>query len=161
MIIDASERLTEALTLCLAVPRWVDDLVALAPFPSIDALLDAAQTVPPLSHEEFDLAMQTHPRIGESAPDPKADPFSHGEQDLVDMTDDSIVASIDAGNREYEAKFGRVFLISSTGRTPEFILGRLRDRMELDDAADLAIAQSELLDITLRRIAALEASGSL
>ena len=41
--LDLSDRaLREGLATCLAVPRWVDDVVAGAPYADLDDLLDAA-----------------------------------------------------------------------------------------------------------------------
>jgi 2-oxo-4-hydroxy-4-carboxy-5-ureidoimidazoline decarboxylase len=156
----ANEHLLDALLDCLAVPRWAREVVALGPFDSKESLLQAARGVRSLSDDEFALAMQTHPRIGESLPEPTADRFSSSEQGLVDMKDADVAARIAEGNRLYEARFDRVFLIRSAGRGPDEILGELQRRIHLTDAEDLNIAQAELMDITLRRMATLELNAT-
>ena len=65
--VDEAE-LRQGLTACLHVPRWVDDVLARAPFASLDALLTAAdEAATPLSPAEVDEALADHPRIGDRA----------------------------------------------------------------------------------------------
>ena len=56
------------------------------------------------------------------------------------------------GNRAYEEKFGRVFLIRAAGRSRAEILAELRRRLELDPDAELEQVAAELRDIALLRI---------
>ena len=63
---DSSAQLREALSTCLAVPRWVDEVASRAPYGSLLELLDvAAGAAHPLTAAEIEGAVAHHPRIGE------------------------------------------------------------------------------------------------
>lgn len=145
--------LQDALTAALAVPRWVDDVTAQAPFATLDDLLEAAGGAGPLSATEVDEALAHHPRIGEK---PKgegtAQSFSRAEQSSVDADDTAINAQIADGNRAYEERFGRVFLIRAAGRSRAEILAELHRRLQLDDESEERTAGEQLLDIAHIRL---------
>ncbi|WP_439377784.1 2-oxo-4-hydroxy-4-carboxy-5-ureidoimidazoline decarboxylase [Amycolatopsis lexingtonensis] len=130
------------LTECLAVPRWVDAVLAGRPYADLDALKAAADL--PLSSEEIRQAMAAHPRIGEKP----AGGFARSEQSGVDNAEDFAAA-----NAEYEAKFGHVYLVCASGRSGEELLEILRTRLDNDPATELAVAGRELLKIAELRLA--------
>jgi len=74
------------------------------------------------------------------------------QADLPALRSAELAAAIAAGNAAYERRFGRVFLIRAAGRTRAEILGELRRRLELDDAAELAIVGEQLREIALLRL---------
>lgn len=159
MILDApdSAELRELLRSCLAVPRWIDEVAAGAPFASSAGLLEHARhAADPLTDAELELALADHPRIGDR---PKGNgrsaAFSRAEQQAPDAADAELAARIAAGNAAYEERFGRVFLIRAAGRTRAGILAEQERRMALDDAAELRIVASELREIALLRLAKL------
>ncbi|GAA1429429.1 2-oxo-4-hydroxy-4-carboxy-5-ureidoimidazoline decarboxylase [Microlunatus lacustris] len=136
--------LREGLSACLTVPRWVDDVVARAPFSSLLELMDAAAAAAtPLSAEEVQQALAAQPRVAEKA---------RGQQAAVSPEEEAVTTAIAEGNRAYEQRFGRVFLIRSAGRDASTILRELQRRLTLDDATEAATAASELRDIALLRI---------
>ena len=156
MKIDAAE-LQELLPACLTVPRWVDEVVAGAPYASIDDLIDAAAlAATPLSATEIDQAMSHHPRIGEKpVGDGAAQAFSRREQASLSGADDAEIAqALLEGNRDYEERFDRVFLIRAAGRSRAEIVAELRRRMLLDDETERAIVGEQLREIALLRIRA-------
>ncbi|TQL54373.1 2-oxo-4-hydroxy-4-carboxy-5-ureidoimidazoline decarboxylase [Subtercola boreus] len=151
--LQASE-LRELLIPCLAVPRWVDELVDAAPYNSREALLQTARrAATPLTPDEIAEALAEHPRIGETpVGEGAAQSFSRGEQASSDSDDVVVNAAIASGNAEYERRFDRVFLIRAKGRSRAEILVELQRRMQLDDSEDIAIVGSELADIALLRL---------
>ncbi len=146
--------LREGLTACLAVPRWVDDVAARAPYASLDQLLEVAkEAATPLSPAEVDQAMAHHPRIGERARgEGTSQQFSRAEQASSSSDDADLAAALAAGNRAYEERFGRVFLIRAAGRSRLEILAELTRRRELAPETEIAIVGTELRDIALLRI---------
>ena len=152
---DASAaELRELLRSCLAVPRWVDEVAAGAPFDSPAALLDRARhAADPLEPAEIEQALADHPRIGER---PRASSrsaaFSRTEQQAPDSDDPELTTKIAAGNAAYEERFGRVFLIRAAGRTRAEIHREQQRRLALDDEADLRIVAGELRQIALLRL---------
>ncbi len=146
--------LRQGLTACLNVPRWVDDVLARAPYASLDALLAvAAEAATPLSPAEVDQAMADHPRIGErpSGAGTSAS-FSRAEQASSDAGDEELAARLAAGNAAYEAKFGRVFLVRAAGRSRAEILSELERRIRLEPAEEVGVVATELRDIALLRL---------
>ena len=155
--IPVGDELRHALLACLAVPRWADDVAGRAPFDSIATLIETArQAATPLDRSEIDEALAEHPRIGEKPTGTsQAAGFSRAEQASEDADDAGLAASIVAGNRSYEQRFDRVFLIRAAGRSRREILAELHRRLALDDEAEAAIVGSELRDIALLRLAVL------
>jgi 2-oxo-4-hydroxy-4-carboxy-5-ureidoimidazoline decarboxylase len=148
------EELREGLTACLHVPRWVEEVVAAGPYRSVEALVaQARESASPLSAAEIDQALADHPRIGERAEGSgQAQRFSQAEQSSSASDDEQLAADLAAGNRAYEEKFDRIFLIRAAGRSRPEILAELRRRLELDADAELAVVGGELRDIALLRI---------
>jgi 2-oxo-4-hydroxy-4-carboxy-5-ureidoimidazoline decarboxylase len=150
----ADAQLREALSTCMAVPRWVDEVASRAPYGSLLELLDvAAGAANPLTAEEIDAALAHHPRIGERPTGTGAGAqLSRAEQQSSASDDEGLAPALADGNRAYEERFGRVFLIRAAGRTREQILADLHRRLQLDSDTELAVAGSELRDIALSRI---------
>ena len=153
--IDKSQ-LQQVLPACLGVPRWIDEVVAGAPYTSVDELIVAAElAATPLSAAEIDQAMSHHPRIGEKpVGEGAAQTFSRREQASLGADDAELGRAISEGNREYEERFGRVFLIRAAGRSRIEILAELRRRMLLDDEVELAIVGQQLGEIAVLRLRA-------
>jgi 2-oxo-4-hydroxy-4-carboxy-5-ureidoimidazoline decarboxylase len=152
--------LREGLYACLAVPRWVEQIMAGIPYASMLHLMDAAAAAAnPLTAAEIDQALAHHPRIGERpAGGGTAASFSRAEQSDSASEDEELAAALAEGNRAYEERFGRVFLIRAAGRDRRDILAELNRRLALDPDAELATVASELRDIALLRIPKLFAS---
>jgi 2-oxo-4-hydroxy-4-carboxy-5-ureidoimidazoline decarboxylase len=106
-----------------------------------------------LDEADVDEALAGHPRIGERVDDPT----SRREQAGVDSTTrDALLAA----NREYEARFGHVYLVRASGRTGDELLALLRQRLANDPAQERAVVRAELGQINalrLERLAAEEA----
>jgi 2-oxo-4-hydroxy-4-carboxy-5-ureidoimidazoline decarboxylase len=146
--------LRENLAACLSVQRWIDDIVLAAPFDDVAELLAAAyDAATPLSVAEIDEAIAHHPRIGEKPTgEGAAQDFSRSEQASLDEDDAELAAAIAAGNKAYEDRFGRVFIIRAAGRTRAEILEELERRLELPNSTELEIVGEQLRDIALIRL---------
>lgn len=155
LIDDSDGTLRKNLTVCLAVPRWVEDVASRAPFDSLEHLLSVAGAeATPLAPEEIDQATAHHPRIGERAAGKgAAEAFSRDEQSASEASDPGLAEAIAAGNAAYEKRFGRVFIIRAAGRTRQEILAELQRRLTLDDATELQVVGEQLRDIALLRLA--------
>jgi 2-oxo-4-hydroxy-4-carboxy-5-ureidoimidazoline decarboxylase len=57
-----------------------------------------------------------------------------------------------AANRQYEARFGRVFLIRAAGRSAADILAELRRRLHNEPADEAAEVATQLREIALLRL---------
>jgi 2-oxo-4-hydroxy-4-carboxy-5-ureidoimidazoline decarboxylase len=144
----------DRLLTCLAVPRWADELLAARPYDDLDALekrmVAAAST---MTDAELEQALTRHPRIGERADAQKHD-VSHSsrEQSGIDREDAEVVRQLEQGNRAYEDRFGRVFIIRAAGRNAREILDQLRTRLDNSDEAERAETIDQLTEIAVLRI---------
>lgn len=158
-----AEDLREVLPTALAVSRWVDDVLEGAPYGSLDILIDAAlDAATPLTDAEIDEALAHHPRIGERPEgESREAELSLAEQGSADADDADLAAQIAEGNRDYEARFNRVFLIRAAGRSRAEILIELRRRLTLDDETESATAAEQLRQIMELRLRTLFAETAL
>lgn len=138
---------------CVDVDRWVDEVLTGRPFATTDELAAAAEAAAdPFLDAEVDAALAHHPRIGERAQGQGREAeLSRGEQASL-RVDDDIQAQLVEGNRAYEERFGRVFLIRAAGRTSEEILAQLRERLSNDDATEARVVAEQLRQIALVRL---------
>jgi 2-oxo-4-hydroxy-4-carboxy-5-ureidoimidazoline decarboxylase len=139
---------------CLDVPRWADEVVAGRPyahFGEVEAGMVAASAT--ITDDELERALARHPRIGERA-DPAQHEAGHStrEQSGVDRDDADVVRRLEEGNRAYEERFGRVFIIRAAGRSGPEILDQLRLRLDHTDEAERAATIDQLTQIAVLRM---------
>jgi 2-oxo-4-hydroxy-4-carboxy-5-ureidoimidazoline decarboxylase len=150
----AEEDARARLARCLDVPRWVDEILAGRPYADGAALVARAEeTARELSDAELAAALAAHPRIGERAGSSAHDPeLSSREQSGVNAADHRLAERLADGNRAYEARFDRVFLIRAAGRSGEEILAELERRLGNTDADERAETVTQLREIALLRL---------
>ncbi|OMQ15380.1 hypothetical protein A7K94_0209900, partial [Modestobacter sp. VKM Ac-2676] len=56
------------------------------------------------------------------------------------------------GNRRYEARFGRIYLVRAAGRTGPELLDLLEQRLTNDPTTELAVTRAQLAEIALLRL---------
>jgi 2-oxo-4-hydroxy-4-carboxy-5-ureidoimidazoline decarboxylase len=97
--------------------------------------------------------MGHHPRIGERPTAGTTEAaMSRSEQASVDPADTNVVAALASGNRAYEEKFGRVFLIRAASRSATEILAALTARLTNSPAEEDIIVARQLREIALLRL---------
>jgi len=148
-----TEELRPTLLACCDVERFADALLAGRPYADEDAVVAAANRVASdLTPDEVERALAAHPRIGDRAEgDAREAGWSRSEQGGVSR-DAETQAALAEGNRAYEARFDRVFLICATGLGGEEILAALRARLSHDDATEAAVVADELRKIAVLRV---------
>ncbi|TMC52465.1 MAG: 2-oxo-4-hydroxy-4-carboxy-5-ureidoimidazoline decarboxylase [Chloroflexi bacterium] len=144
---DAEERLLA----CFANRTWASRVAGGRPYKTYAQLLAAAE----LAWRDLDdaawlEAFTAHPRIGEAGGHAPA--TSEREQSKVMEGDGDTLATLATENREYEARFGHIFLIAAAGRGAGEILAALRERMANDPANELRVAAAEQRKITRLRL---------
>jgi 2-oxo-4-hydroxy-4-carboxy-5-ureidoimidazoline decarboxylase len=147
----SDEAVTATLLACCDVPSWAAAVRARRPYADEHALLrvadDAARALGP---EDVDRALAAHPRIGERA-EGAGRSASWSRQEQSGVADGTRQALLE-GNRTYEDRFGRVFLICAAGLDGQQILRALRERLGHDDATEAAVVADELRKIALIRL---------
>ncbi|WP_412736320.1 2-oxo-4-hydroxy-4-carboxy-5-ureidoimidazoline decarboxylase [Krasilnikovia sp. MM14-A1259] len=146
--------LQDRLIACCAAPEWGAALVAGRPYPDRVALSAAADAAAQsLSWAEVLKGLSAHPRIGErAAGDSREAQWSRREQAAAAPGDESTRAALVEANRAYEDRFGHVFLIFASGRSPEQILAAARQRLGNDETTERAIVADELRKIAGLRL---------
>ena len=142
------------LLVCLDVPRWADQVAAGRPYAGVDqveaAMRSASDTI---TDAELEQALARHPRIGERADAAKHDAaHSSREQSGVDAADADLARRLAEGNRAYEERFGRVFIVRAAGRSGHEILEHLRVRLDNSDELERAATIDQLTQIAQLRI---------
>jgi 2-oxo-4-hydroxy-4-carboxy-5-ureidoimidazoline decarboxylase len=148
------DRLRPLLAACCDVPRWVDTVLAGRPYGDVAELTQTAdKALRDLGATEVDRALAAHPRIGDRAEGAGTEAsWSRNEQSGVGDNPE-VRAALAAGNREYENRFGRVFLICATGLSAQEMLTSLQHRLTNDETTEAAVVQEELRKIALLRLA--------
>jgi len=132
-------------------------MLAERPFPSLERLLEVADTIwMELDREDWLEAFRHHPPIGQSKAKRKqlamARRWSAGEQSVAQQAGAETLAVLAAANQAYHATFGHVFLICAAGKTGEEVLENLQQRLSNDPAVELRIASGEQRKITRLRL---------
>jgi len=139
----------DALRRCCGSARWVEGMLARRPFADDAAVHAAAEELWwALAPADWLEAFAQHPRIG----DLRAAGWSRAEQAGVTGTEQDTLRRLADGNREYERRFGHVFLICATGLSATEMLGALDRRLRRDPGAELRTAAEEHAKITRLRL---------
>lgn len=148
---------------CAASSRWVAAMLERRPFASREALLMAADAAwRELGPNDWREAIDAHPRIGETfSPhsDAQSRAWSRQEQSGVAGTDTDMRFELAQANREYEARFGHIFLVHATGKGFAEVLRLCRARMRNTPDEELAVAGNELRKIARTRLEKLLGAG--
>src|SRR5262245_12335337 len=132
-------------------------MLAGTPYASRDAVLAAADAVwSSLGPDDWREAFMHHPRIGDRAraegQRTQAEKWSADEQGDVSAADASVRTQLDEVNREYEARFGFIYIVCASGRSAEELLALAHERMENDPDTELRVAAEEQRRITRLRL---------
>lgn len=138
---------------CCAAPAWVTAVMEGRPYADTDDVARVAdEAARRFTAGDVDQALAAHPRIGERAEGEHAEAaWSRREQAAVG-TDQATAQALAEGNRAYEERFGRVFLICASGLPAAQILASLRDRLGNAPDAEAAVVADELRKIALLRL---------
>jgi len=147
----------ELLRSCCGSSRWVDEMIGRGPFGSLDALLLAAdQAWASTDAGDWHEAFAHHPLIGEgqsvAAQDARASSWSRVEQEAIGAASEGTQAEIADMNQEYERRFGHIYIVCASGRTPSELLTVARRRLANDAEIELQTAAEEQRQITQLRL---------
>lgn len=145
----------EVILPCNGSPVWATLVAYNRPFDSPATLFSKSDEIwRSLPEEDWQEAFDSHPRLGEQkakAATEKSLNWSAAEQGAANP-DDAVREALAQGNREYEEKFGHVFLLCATGRSAREMLAILRERMQNDPATELLEAAEQHRLITRLRL---------
>ncbi len=144
---------------CCGSNTWAATLASRRPLGDEAALLAASDEIwRNLGETDWLEAFRSHPRIGESRPGKtvagQSSAWSEQEQKKAAMADEVVKTALKWGNREYEQKFGRIFIVCAAGKSASEILEILRRRLHNDEATELQQAaeeQRQIMHIRLKK----------
>lgn len=145
------------LAACCGAPAWIRGMLARRPFRTRDALFTAAEdAAATLSPDDWRSAFSHHPRIGEQqaavAVSDTAQGWSAGEQREAVASGAALAKEMREAQRQYESRFGYIFIIGASGRSAAEILAALRLRLRNAPDAELLVAAGEQRRITRLRL---------
>jgi OHCU decarboxylase len=157
---------------CCGSSRWARRMTAARPFADAGAMSAAADAIWwALGRADWLEAFAAHPTIGAGSPGGagragKAGGAGRagaaGGRGGTSWSDEEQAGVADAGdetrrrlaqaNREYEARFGYIFIVCATGRTAAEMLALLERRLRHDAGEELGVAAEEQRQITQLRL---------
>jgi allantoicase len=118
---------------CCGSSRWANGMIAARPFPSwnqVDAT--ASELWKRSTREEILEAFAAHPKIG--------DYKGASEQAGVQSASQEALEELAKLNRQYEERFGFIYIVCATGKSGEEMLALLRERIHHDPVEEIGIA---------------------
>jgi len=136
---------------------WAREMAARRPIFDEATLFAACDEIwKTLPESDWLEAFQSHPRIGDS-PSPASAParstsWSGEEQRQVAASGEDVKTALAEGNRTYEQRFHRTFIVCATGKSAPEILEILQRRLQNDEKTELHEAAEQQRQIAHLRL---------
>jgi OHCU decarboxylase len=142
---------------CCGATAWATAMVSGRPFATAEELFAKANEVSALlTNEDWFEAFRAHPKIGEkkasTVQTQQEKTWSSQEQSAMRAASKDTVALLAKGNHEYEKRFGFIFIVCASGKSPDEMLSILYDRLENNSDTELTVAAQEQKKITRLRL---------
>ena len=145
---------------CCGSRQWASQMSNDRPYATLDNLITHAHQVWwKLTSDDWLEAFRSHPRIGEKKASDKvsaqSQQWSGQEQAAVSEASQQTVNSLAELNRDYEKKFGFIFIICATGKTSGEMLAAIQERIEHDSDTELLLAaaeQAKIIELRLKKL---------
>lgn len=145
---------------CCGSSTWVDGMLKQFPFTDEMDLIDAANDIWYNKCNSVDWleSFLQHPKIG----DPKSltKKFTAKEQASVKTASAKTIKLLAKANKEYESKFGFIFIVCASGKPAATMLRLLEDRLTNTIGEELHIAMGEQMKISILRFQKLFTGGN-
>ena len=144
---------------CCGSHAWAALLAATRPYAEEQTLFAAADEYwRSLPEADWFEAFRSHPRIGEQHAQTQTTAtsaaWSRSEQGQMNEADAAILLRMREGQRAYEERFGRIFIVCASGRPPSELLGILERRLKNDPGLELLESgeqQRQIMQLRLRK----------
>jgi 2-oxo-4-hydroxy-4-carboxy-5-ureidoimidazoline decarboxylase len=154
--LDAAAAAREILP-CCGSTAWATGVASRRPFADAEELFEASDWVwAALSEDAWREAFESHPRIGQQhaqAATAESLAWSSEEQHAAAAQEETKLALAEA-NRQYEEKFGRIFIVCASGRSAAEIFEICTARMKnsgTDEMLEAAEQQRQITQLRLRK----------
>ena len=153
--LDAASAASEVLP-CCGSRAWAQALAAKRPFSSPEELFASSDLVwAELAEDDWREAFDSHPRIGQQharSATARSLAWSSAEQSAAMSQDEAAKLALAEGNRQYEERFGRIFIVCASGKSAAEILAILQRRMQNSAAQEMLEAAEQQRQITQLRL---------
>lgn len=145
---------------CCGSSTWVDRMLKQFPFSSEKQLVDGAVDIwyNQCNATDWMESFTHHPKIGDIKSLTKK--FAGKEQASVAAASAKTLKALVNANKEYEAKFGFIFIVFASGKAATEMLQLLENRLTNSIGEELHIAMGEQMKITILRLQKLIPDGS-
>jgi OHCU decarboxylase len=145
---------------CCGSENWARRMVAARPFAHHDELLELANDIWwALDPDVWLQAFHSHPKIGEkkaaASISEQSQRWSESEQAAVNIAATETLETLAQLNREYEKKFGYIFIVCAAGKSSEEMLEILRARLgnsANDELRNAAAEQAKITELRLKKL---------
>lgn len=151
------QQLRQELFKCCGSTAWVNKMLAALPAEDlIDLVEDAEEKWYECSEDDWKEAFTHHPKIGDidslKQKFASTAQWASGEQAGVNSAPEEVLQQLADGNKEYEQKFGYIFIVCATGRSAGEMLSMLQSRLPNDPKEEIRIAADQQMQITRIRL---------
>lgn len=121
----SKEEAFEKLEKCCVSTKWISEMVRSRPFSSEQHLVNEATSIwfNKCAIEDFKEAFTGHPKIGnvETLKKKFAQTLEWAENEQAKVTETTIetINALAEANKQYETKFGYIFIVSASGKSAE------------------------------------------
>jgi 2-oxo-4-hydroxy-4-carboxy-5-ureidoimidazoline decarboxylase len=143
---------------CCGSRAWARKLAEQRPFAEVQEMLESSDRVwASLNAEDWQEAFDSHPRIGQHharAATAESLRWSSDEQRAAMSDEEATKLALAEGNRQYEEKFGRIFIVCASGKSAAEILALLNARLHNSaefEWREAAEQQRQITQLRLRR----------
>jgi OHCU decarboxylase len=134
---------------CCGSRKWAEAMAAHWPFADTAAMLHEADEIwRRLGPEDWLEGFRAHPKIGERT----AAGWPEQEQSGTASASTDERTELARLNREYQGRFGYIFIVCATGKTTAEMLAALRERLRNPPAVEIQIAAEQQRQITRLRL---------
>ena len=142
---------------CCGSALWARRMEEARPFRNLEELKSAADSIWwSLDKEDWLEAFSHHPKIGERKSEreqaAQARGWSRQEQAGVESAEAATREKLAAYNREYEEKFGYIYIVCATGKSADEMLAICKDRLQNEAEEEIRNAAEEQRRITHLRL---------
>ncbi len=147
----------EALLKCCGSEAWINKMLTVFPAEDlVDLMQHAEEKWQQCTEKDWLEAFAHHPKIGDvkTLKDKFASTakWASSEQAGVDAATEEMMIDLAKGNKNYEQKFGFIFIVCATGKSASEMLELLKARLSNSPQHEIKIAAAEQNKITLLRL---------
>jgi OHCU decarboxylase len=139
---------------CCGSSRWAHRMAEARPFADADTMAATADAMwRAVAQPDWLEAFAAHPQIGSNRSGRSdASAWSDDEQAGVAAAAAQTRRRLAEANRDYQARFGYIFIVCATGKTADEMLALLEGRLRHDAVDELRLAAEEQRKITRLRL---------